>query len=190
MTIDVRVRDEGRDPSRVARPLLIRLASVGLIALAACGGGDGGRAGGGGAGERNVGERQAEVAERGGDVMPFDLDATTHRFDPVDEGLVQTVTADDPGDEEQVALVRGHLESEAVRFAAGDYADPASIHGADMPGLAELEAGAERIAVTYEAIEAGGRIDYVTADPDLVDALDRWAEAQTMDHGSHAEAPG
>jgi hypothetical protein len=135
----------------------------------------------------DAGGRQAEVAERGGEVMPFDLDATTHRFTPVGDGLVQTVVADDPGDADQVALVRAHLAEEAARFAAGDYGDPAAIHGDDMPGLAALEAGAAAVEVTYADVPGGATITYATADPALVEALRLWAEAQVMDHGSHAE---
>jgi hypothetical protein len=134
-----------------------------------------------------TGERQDEVAERGAEVMPFDLDATTHRFEPTGDGLVQTVVADDPDDDEQVRLVRQHLTEEAERFATGDYADPAAIHGDDMPGLAELEAGASAITVTYDDTATGGRLTFRTGRAELVDALHRWAEAQTMDHGAHAE---
>ncbi len=162
------------------RSAAVALAAAGLATtLAGCRGSDGPGAEGT--------ARQAEVAERGAHVMPFDLEATTHRFTPVDSGLVQTVTADDAADTEQVALVREHLAHESARFRAGDYGDPAAIHGDDMPGLAELEAGAAAIDIAYEPTGAGGRISYTTDDPALVDALHRWAEAQVTDHGSHAE---
>lgn len=39
-------------------------------------------------------QRRAELAERGAGVMPFDPEATTHRFELTDTGLVQTVIAD------------------------------------------------------------------------------------------------
>jgi hypothetical protein len=45
--------------------------------------------------------RQAEVAERGSSIMPFDLDRTTHHFAKTDTGGVQSVTADDPADATQ-----------------------------------------------------------------------------------------
>lgn len=158
--------------------VVVSTMAAGMLA-AACGGADGD--------DDALAERQQEVAERGEHVMPFDLDATTHRFEPVGDGLVQTVSADDPTDAEQVELVRTHLDHEAARFAAGDYGDPAAIHGDDMPGLAELERGAEDIRVTYEPTRAGGRITFATGDAGLVDALHRWAGAQTSDHGAHAE---
>jgi hypothetical protein len=142
------------------------------------------------AGDDGLADRRAEVAERGSEVMPFDLDATTHRFEPTDSGLVETVVADDPGDAENVALIREHLGHETERFRGGDYSDPAAIHGDDMPGLADLEAGASRIDVTYADEPTGGRISYTTTDPALVVALHDWSSAQTMDHGTHADAAG
>jgi hypothetical protein len=154
--------------------------------VAGCGDGDGD----GDPGDERRG-RQDEVAERGAEVMPFDLDGTTHAFTPQDDGLVQTVVVDDTvtgaDRREQLELVRRHLRLEADRFAAGDYGDPAAIHGDAMPGLAELEAGADGVDVAYDATEAGGRITFLAADAELVDALHRWAEAQVADHGAHAE---
>jgi hypothetical protein len=151
-----------------------------LAAALACGGG-----GGGSGGETD--DRRAEVAERGASVMPFDLDATTHRFEPRTDGLVQTVVADSGGDDRQVELVREHLSAEAERFRRGDFGDPAAIHGHEMPGLAELAAGAARIDISYVDVPAGGRITYTTDDPDLVEALQLWSDAQVSDHGGHAE---
>ncbi len=133
-------------------------------------------------------ERQAEVAERGKEVMPFDLDATTHTFTDTDTGGVQLVTADDPGDERQVELIRGHLRDEKARFSRGDFDDPAAIHGEDMPGVAELAAGYDRITVTYAEHPAGAELRYTTDEPALVEAVHAWFERQVMDHGEHAHA--
>jgi hypothetical protein len=132
-------------------------------------------------------DRQTEVAERGSRIMPFDLEATTHRFEPDVDGLTLTVVVDDPGDAGQLALVREHLHDEADRFTRGDFDDPAHIHGDAMPGLTDLRVGYASIDVTYSDVPDGGRITYRTTDADLVAALHTWGEAQTSDHGSHAE---
>lgn len=132
-------------------------------------------------------DRQEEVAARGQQVMPFDLDRTTHRFTKLATGGLQTVTADDPADAQQVTLIRQHLSEEAAGFSEGDYGDPASIHGGEMPGLRELEQGHARIEIRYAATPAGARITYTTADPALVTALHAWFDAQVADHGQHAE---
>lgn len=136
------------------------------------------------------GDRLEEVATRGAQVMPFDLERTTHRFEPRSNGGVQTVVADDPGDSEQVDWIRGHLAREAERFSAGDFGDPATIHGGEMPGLAELRVGVDRIELRYEDVRAGARILYKTDDPLLVQAIHDWFDAQLTDHGPHAERSG
>ena len=131
--------------------------------------------------------RQEVVAERGAEVMPFDLERTTHDFEPTSDGGVQRVVADDADDQEQISLIQDHLRKEARAFAQGDFGDPAEIHGHEMPGLQALQNGYRKIEVEYTPIDTGGRIHYRTSSPRLVQALHDWFEAQVMDHGSHAE---
>jgi hypothetical protein len=138
-------------------------------------------------GDRRTG-RQEAVAERGRSVMPFDLERTTHHFTPTDSGGVQDVVADEPADERQIALIRTHLRREAEAFGRGDFGDPARIHGDDMPGLAELKEGHDRIEVRYRERPDGATLTYDTAEPELADALHAWFEAQLGDHGDHAES--
>ena len=130
------------------------------------------------------GQRQEEVAARGSQVMPFDLAKTTHVFTDRDDGGVQTVTADDPGDATQVGLIRTHLREEEAKFTKGDFGDPTTIHGSAMPGLKELQAAGDRVQVRYEETADGARLWYSTADPSLVDALHAWFKAQSSDHRS------
>ncbi|HEV8612152.1 MAG TPA: hypothetical protein VGQ73_01505 [Gemmatimonadales bacterium] len=127
--------------------------------------------------------RQAEVAARGAEVMPFDLSRTRHGFESLPDGGLQTVTANEAGDSLQVRLIQEHLKTEAARFSRGDFADPMAIHGHEMPGIAELRQGAASIRIEFSATKDGGRVRYTTADPALVAALHRWFAAQRMDHG-------
>jgi hypothetical protein len=80
--------------------------------------------------------RQAEVARRGADVMPFSLEATTHIFSKTADGTQRR------GEESwrwQVRLVREHLRDIETQFRKGDFrARP--IHGA------RCRAGAARAA--------------------------------------------
>ena len=133
--------------------------------------------------------RQEEIAARGAEVMPFDLERTTHHFESRPWGGVQTVVADEP-DAEQIELVRAHLRGEAARFARGDFDDPMAIHGHAMPGLAELRVGAEagRVEIGYTDVPTGGRLTYRADEGALVTALHAWFDAQLMDHGADAEA--
>ena len=135
--------------------------------------------------QAEMAEHQAEVAAAGAQVMPFDLDATTHFFEKTEYGGIQEVVADSV-DPHQVALIREHLEEEAERFARGDFHDPAMIHGEDMAGLHELVLGHERLAIAYGEIELGARIVYRAEEPALVSAIHDWFDAQLRDHGDHA----
>ncbi len=132
-------------------------------------------------------DRQQLVADRGGEVMPFDLDATTHYFEPSEDGGVESVLADDPSDSEQIELIQQHLREEAAAFARGEFDDPAQIHGEDMPGLATLEANADQIGIEYRSRDDGAEIRFITDDPILVTALHDWFAAQTSDHGAHPD---
>ena len=124
--------------------------------------------------------RQEEVASKGAEVMPFDLEETTHVFSKTETGGVQEVVADDPTDAEQVALIREHLEEEAAAFRRGDLSDPSEIHGEEMPSLEGLEAGAKQIDIRYSDLPEGAKIEYDTGDPALVAALHDWFDAQLM----------
>jgi mono/diheme cytochrome c family protein len=132
-------------------------------------------------------DRQEQVAEAGVEVMPFDLERTTHIFEKRDNGGLQQVLSDD-GDGEQIELIRMHLADEAERFSQGDFDDPAMIHGEDMAGLHELMTGADELAIDYSDIDGGGQILYTTDESDLVAALHAWFDQQLADHGQHAQA--
>jgi hypothetical protein len=131
-------------------------------------------------------DRQAEVATRGAEVMPFDLSKTQHVFAKDSSGGVQSVTAKDPADTLNIRLIREHLQQEAELFGRGEFGDPAAIHGDSMPGLAELRAAAGKVAVEYTELPAGAQIRYTTTDAGLRSALHRWFDAQVSDHGEHA----
>lgn len=154
-----------------------RLMLFAAALLAACGG----------AADTPEADRQAEVAARGAEVMPFDLSKTKHVFAKDSSGGIQTVTANDPADTLNIRRIREHLTNEAAKFGRGEFDDPAAIHGAAMPGLAALRASAGQIAVLYAEVPSGARVTFITSDPGLRAALHRWFDAQVSDHGEHAE---
>ena len=129
--------------------------------------------------------RQVQVERNSEKVMPFSMQSSKHVFIPTATGGVQTVLVPG-GNRAQIGLVRSHLHKEAVAFARGDFRDPASIHGGDMPGLQAMHAGSNRITVRYADVPNGAKITYATADPALVSALHAWFKAQVNDHGAHA----
>lgn len=132
-------------------------------------------------------ERQAIVAERGKDVMPFSLQATTHIFTPTDTGGNQRVVAKKVNDAKQVTLVRQHLKEIKTQFEKGDFSGPTHIHGQEMPGLAALQAAQPgQIQIAYRDVKGGADLTYKTANPELVTALHAWFDAQLSDHGTDA----
>jgi hypothetical protein len=134
-------------------------------------------------------QRHAEVARRGGEVMPFSLEATTHVFTKTAEGGIQRVIAKSPADAQQVKLVREHLHAIRAEFLKGDFSGPSHIHGVDMPGLEDLKAAKPgEVAIDYKPVVGGAELTYRTHNPKLVTALHRWFEAQLADHGADAMA--
>ena len=134
-------------------------------------------------------QREAEVAKRGKDVMPFRLPATTHIFSKTAEGGVQQVVARTATDTAQVKLVRQHLREIREQFLKGDYSGPAHIHGQDMPGLSDLKSAQPgQIAIAYKDIKGGAQLTYSTSEATLVAALHKWFDAQLSDHGKDAMA--
>lgn len=131
---------------------------------------------------------QERVRRMSHTVMPFEMSKTEHVFEMTESGGVQRVLARDPSDSEQIALIRQHLRHEAERFGRGDYTDPASLHGADMPGLAELRANPSAVEVSYSELPAGARISFETHELRLLTAIHRWFGAQLSEHGADARA--
>lgn len=121
-------------------------------------------------------------------VMPFDMAKTLHIFKMSEQGGTLQVIVRDPQWTEQVALIRLHLKHEAMEFQQGNYSDPATLHGGDMPGLKELMQGAVDIKVSYQDITDGGEINFETNDLHLLTAIHRWFGAQLSEHGADAKS--
>jgi len=130
--------------------------------------------------------KQEHVHHMAHDVMPFDLAKTTHIFRMTDSGGVERVIVKDASDKDQVVLVQQHLKHEAEAFQRGDYSDPASLHGEEMPGLKELQTEAEKISVRYSSLSNGAEITFETADLHLLTSIHRWFGAQLSEHGADA----
>jgi len=132
-------------------------------------------------------ERLEEVTQKGIHVMPFDLKQTQHIFTKTEAGGVQQVIARNPSNTRQVELIRQHLTKISQEFSHGDFANPAKIHGQDMPGLAALrKAKPGQLRVEYKELNDGAEITYSTEEPGLIAAIHRWFDAQLADHGPDA----
>jgi hypothetical protein len=131
---------------------------------------------------------QEHVHQMAHSVMPFDIEKTVHIFMMTESGGVQKVIAKHADADDQIALIQQHLKHEAWRFQHGDYSDPATLHGAEMPGLRDLQAGASAIEVSYQALSVGAEITFRTTDLRLITAIHRWFGAQLSEHGADARA--
>lgn len=131
--------------------------------------------------------RHDHVREMGAAVMPFDLEKTLHGFvHTVTGGEQVVVVRDTAADADQVPLVRSHLREIAAAFASGDFGDPATIHGDDMPGLDVLRERFAAVTIRFFSLPDGAIIVYDTDDDDVVAALHAWFGAQVGDHGMDA----
>jgi hypothetical protein len=134
-------------------------------------------------------DRQAEVAARSAQVMPFKLSATTHIFTKTPQGGVQRVVAKDRKDNGQLTMIRTHLAEIAQAFQRGDFSGPTQTHGAQMPGLAKLKtANPGELSIRYRELANGAAIEYSSHNPELVSAIHEWFDAQLADHGADAMA--
>jgi hypothetical protein len=131
--------------------------------------------------------RQAEIAKRGAKVMPFSLEKTLHQFTKTENGGIQRVIARDAQNQEQIQLIRQHLEQLSKKFALGDFSGPESIHGTDMPGLAQLKnAKPGSLQIIYSAEPAGASLNFNSNDSQLIKAVHLLFDAQLHDHGHDA----
>ena len=131
--------------------------------------------------------RLQEVAKRGAKVMPFELGQTLHIFTKMPKGGLQQVLVKNQNNSKQVKLIQQHLSEIAAKFKLGDFSDPTTIHGENMPGLKELKnASPGAINIAYEALPNGAQITYTTENPALIQALHLWFDAQLSDHARHA----
>jgi hypothetical protein len=132
--------------------------------------------------------QQEHVHDMSHGVMPFDVAKTLHIFKMTESGGVERVIVKDKTYANQVLLIQQHLRKEADRFQHGDYSDPATLHGASMPGLKDLQLGARRLKVSYFSLSDGAEITFKTTDPHLLTAIHRWFGAQLSEHGADAKA--
>lgn len=133
--------------------------------------------------------RREAVAQRGAEVMPFDLAATVHMFKKTPDGGIQRVIARDRSDVAQIRLIRQHMRDIQQKFMRRDFSSPATIHGEDMPGLAALrDAKPAQLSIRYHDVATGAELVYHGIDAKTIKAVHKWFDAQLADHGADATA--
>ena len=126
-----------------------------------------------------------EVHQRMQQVVPFALDQTLETFTKTVHGGVQHVVAKSADNTQQIKLIQAHLLKIANEFRKGDFSVTERVHGAEMPGLAQLKmAETDDIKFEYKALPNGAQIHYSTEYPQYVQALHEWFDAQKTEHGN------
>jgi hypothetical protein len=126
-----------------------------------------------------------EVQQRTQQVVPYALDQTLLTFTKTVHGGVQHVIAKSADNTQQIKLIQENLLKMANDFRKGDFSVTEHIHGADMPGLAQLKmAETDDIKFEYKALPNGAQIHYSTEYPQYVQALHEWFDAQMSEHGN------
>jgi hypothetical protein len=132
-------------------------------------------------------ERLDKVAQRSMLVIPFDLEKTTNIFSKTPMGGLQLVVVKDKSDAGQIRLIRAYLSEISDDFKRGDFSKPERVHGADMPGLAELKSARPgQIKIEYKEVPDGAQITYSVRSPELINVFHQWFDAQISDHARHA----
>ena len=123
-----------------------------------------------------------QVDRRGDRAMGFDHTKTTHRFRLKADGGIIEVFAQDPQDLDSRDKIRRHLAHIARRFAAGDFALPAFIHGQNPPGVPAMVRLKDEIKYEFKETERGGRVHVSTVNGDALAALHEFLRFQIRDH--------
>lgn len=123
-------------------------------------------------------------------IVPFAVKGTLQTFTKTVHGGVQHVVIKSADNASQIKLIQAHLQKRAEQYQSGDYSVTEHLHGAEMPGLAQLKrTTANDIKVEYQALDNGGQIHFSSEYPLFVQALHEWFDAQAADHGN-PEIPG
>lgn len=135
--------------------------------------------------EPNTPERMNEVHRSVQQSVPFNLDETQQSFSKTVHGGIQHITAKSTDNPLLVKSIQTYMLKLANQFRKGDFSDTERMHGANMPGLAQLKkAATDDIKYEYKALENGAQIHFSTEDTHLLDNLHAWFDAQINDHGN------
>jgi hypothetical protein len=127
-------------------------------------------------------ERSEDVVKRGGHVMGFSHEATTHHFRLFKDGGEITVTAKDPNDKASIEQIRMHFGHIAKMFSSGNFKAPMLIHDTNPPGVATMTSLKGQIRYEFSETERGARIQLITASSETTDAVHAFLLFQIVDH--------
>jgi hypothetical protein len=114
--------------------------------------------------------------------MGFSQTTTTHHFYLTRTGGIIQVTAKDPKNTEQIAMVQMHLKHIVGMFSEGDFSIPHFVHDTNPPGADTMRRLRSSIRYMSEALENGGSIKIETDSPEALAAIHDFLRFQIKDH--------
>jgi len=117
--------------------------------------------------------------------LPYKVDRAMEGFARTETGGIMQIVAKSADDTQQIKFMQQYLRQTAAEYSKGDFSSTEKFHGTDMPGLAQMKsAKANAIQYEYKALKNGGQIIFSTEDPQLLNSLHAWMDAQVKEHGS------
>jgi acylphosphatase len=117
--------------------------------------------------------------------LPYAVDRALEGFVKTANGGIMQIVAKSADDTQQIKQMQQYLRQTADEYKKGDFSSTERFHGTDMPGLAQMKAAkADAIRYEYKALNNGGQIVFSSEDPQLLNALHAWIDAQIKEHGS------
>jgi len=118
-------------------------------------------------------------------LLPYAVDRALEGFTRTANGGIMQIVAKSADDAQQIKAMQQYLRHTAEEYGKGNFSSTERFHGTDMPGLARMKAAKTgAIKYQYKALNNGGQIVFSTGDPQLLNALHVWIDAQIKDHGS------
>ena len=132
--------------------------------------------------------RREMIHSRSHLVMPFNMNKVTHYFIDKQNGGILRIKAKNPEDTLQINLIREHLKKEHDLFSKGNFEDPKTLHGMEMPGLNTLTTSRNKYKVEYKELSEGAQLTFTSKDSTVIRAFHVWFAAQLRDHGKDASS--
>jgi hypothetical protein len=115
------------------------------------------------------------------------LSASSHRYVILPDGVDMVMTAESDTDTATITAIQTHMQDEAARFRAGDYADDMAMANPDL--VAALRAHQDDITVTVVVAGATSTIQFRSQDSATVTLLKSWADQMSTHHADHTIHP-
>ena len=128
--------------------------------------------------------RTAAVDHRHQQETGLPSDGIVHHFLLSDDGGSIRLEVKDARRTDDRDRVRGHLQTIARAFAAGDFSLPARIHDRVPPGVEGMKARQDAIRYTFAETPGGGTVTIASTDAAAVEAIHDFLRFQIDDHAT------